>query len=296
MLSKQLLSLICLLQSYLSMGTSIELKPSYHTGQYYNISRIVVIADVHDDLYRFQNILIDAKIIDDKNQWIAEANTVVIQLGDQIDRKSMDNDDIPNKHHFRVIKYTDQLKKNAQNKGSDFVSLVGNHELMNIDKIRKKEDILDIVSRRPVIMMIDNYLFCHGGFKLNHYRILKTYHKHLIDINEIWFKYLNQIELSDNEIDILNALILDKDDSILYTRNLGDKYDNSKLFRTLDIDYMFVGHSETDNIYLKDKVWHLDQMLRHAFDDKIYNYVEIEDGNITIKSLSKYYNRKYKYS
>ena len=296
MKANKLVNLLLILQYVFSYSSPIGLKPSYHSSIYYNISRIVVVADVHDDLNRFQNILIDAKIIDNDNQWIAEKNTIVVQLGDQIDRKSMDNDDIPNKHHFRVIKYTDQLKQNAQAKGSDFVSMVGNHELMNIDKIRKKQDILEIVSRRPIVSLIDNYLFCHGGLKLYHYRMLKSYHKNLKDLNEIWYKYLNNIELTNEEIEILNVLILDKNDSILYTRNLGDKYDNSRLFRALDVEYMFVGHSETENIFLKDKVWHLDQMLRYAFDDKIYNYIEIQDGNITVRSLSKYYDRKYKYN
>jgi hypothetical protein len=266
----------------------MPLKSSYPSNIFFNVSRIVVVADIHDDLFRFQNILLDAKVINDKNEWIADRNTVVVQLGDQIDRKSIDNDDIPAKHHFRVVKYTEQLKQSAQNKGGDFVSLIGNHELMNIDKIRKKEDIQYIISHRPIIVLINNYAFCHGGLKLEHYKLLKLYKKTLKDLNEIWYKYVNTIELSNEEIDILNALILDKQDSILYTRQLGDKFDHNKLFRSLDVDYMFVGHSETTNIFLKDRVWYLDQMLRTAFDDKIYNYIDIHHDNITIRSLSSY--------
>jgi hypothetical protein len=48
---------------------------------------------------------------------------------------------------------------------------------------------------------------------------------------------------------------------------------------------MFVGHSETKHIYLKNKVWHLDQVLRTAFDAKTYTYIDIVDGNITVKNL-----------
>ena len=277
--------LILLLHS-LSFG--MELKSSFPSNIYYNISRLLVVADIHDDLYRFQDILMNAKIINDKGEWVADKNTMVIQLGDQIDRKSIDNDDIPNKHHFRVVKYTEQLKNMAQEKGSEFVSLIGNHELMNIDKIRQKEDIQYIISRRPIVALVNNYAFCHGGLKLEHYKLLKLYNKNIKDLNEIWYKYVNQVELSNNEIDILNALILDKQDSILYTRKLGDKFDNSKLFRLIDVEYMFVGHSETPYIYLKDKVWYLDQMLRPAFDSKTYNYIDIYNNNITVRTLRKY--------
>lgn len=265
---------------------SIIIKP-YYTAEhtYVNISRIVIIADIHDDLDRFKTILQNARIIDKNNDWIALPNTLVIQLGDQIDRKHIDDDDISNKHHFRMTRYTDYLQTVASQKGSDFISLIGNHELMNIEKIKNKLDIRYIISKRPIVAIVDNYLFCHGGFHLEHYRLLKSFHKNIRDLNEIWYKYVYDIHLTSEEILILNALILDTENSILYTRKTADKYDNNNLFRHLDLEYMFVGHSETDNIYLKNKVWHLDQVLRAAFDKEIYTYLDITDGNITVKNL-----------
>jgi hypothetical protein len=48
--------------------------------------RIVVIGDMHGDIRRFKNILIDAKIINNNLEWIAEPpETIIVQLGDQVD-------------------------------------------------------------------------------------------------------------------------------------------------------------------------------------------------------------------
>jgi hypothetical protein len=255
------------------------------TQSYANISRIVIIADIHSDLTRFKAILQNAKVIDANGDWIAEKNTLLVQLGDQIDRKHIDNDDISSKHHFLLTRYTNNLQKLALQKGSDFISLIGNHELMNIAKIKNKLDIRYIIGRRPVVAIVNNYLFCHGGFHLEHNKLLQSFHKNIRDLNEIWYKYVYDINLTSDETVLLNALILDTENSILYTRKTADMYDTNILFNHLDLEYMFVGHSETENIYLKNKVWHLDQVLRSAFDDRIYTYMTIVDGNMTINSL-----------
>lgn len=246
-------------------------------NDYKNISRIVVIADIHDDLFRFKKILQTAKIIDKHDSWIAD-KTLVVQLGDQIDSK--DNND--NKHHFRMIKYTEYLKNKANTKDSDFVSLIGNHELMNIDKIKKHEILQHIISKRPIVFIVNNYLFCHGGFHTEHLNMLSNYGKSIKDLNEIWRKYVKDIHLSIDEIKLLDYLILDTQNSILYNRkNLNDH----EVFEYLDIEYSFVGHTITNDIYLHNRVWHLDQYLHKAFDDKKYNYLDIVDGKIIIRSI-----------
>jgi len=58
-------------------------------------NRLVIIGDIHGDIKRFKNILLDAKIINNNIEWIAEPqNTIVIQMGDQIDslNRIEDND------------------------------------------------------------------------------------------------------------------------------------------------------------------------------------------------------------
>ena len=98
-------------------------------------SRIVIIGDIHGDIRRFKGILIDAKIINKNIEWIAEpSNTIVVQMGDQVDSINRD----PQLDNWEVlpdvemIYFTNMLHKIAQSKGGRVISLIGNHELMNI--------------------------------------------------------------------------------------------------------------------------------------------------------------------
>lgn len=293
MISKLLYTLLLFIQVFADASLIPIILPDeitrYHvvpSSIYTNISRIIVIADVHDDLERLQIILQDAQIINNKNDWIAPSNTVVVQLGDQIDRKPIDKDDITGKHHFRVVKYTAYLKTIAMQSGGDFISLIGNHENNNIEKIRSKSFIQNIISKRPIVAIVNNYLFCHGGYNLDHHKILKMYHRNIKDLNDIWYKYVYNLELKADETFLLNNLILDKENSILYTRKSPSKEENQKLFRYLNIEYMFVGHQELQHLSLRNGIWYLDQILRQAFDTNVYNYLDIHDDNITIKSLT----------
>jgi len=105
--------------------------------------RIIVIGDLHGDLKITLKCLKIANIINDSCDWIAEPNTVVVQIGDQIDscrpingEKNcndilIDNDsgdDILILNLFTLLK--NQAKQKDPN--SDVISLLGNHELMNI--------------------------------------------------------------------------------------------------------------------------------------------------------------------
>jgi hypothetical protein len=252
-----------------------------------NSSKIVVIADVHADITRFKSILMDADILDESGRWIAVPNTVVVQLGDQIDPKAPDAFDIDDTHHFKMIYYTDSLKKMANANNCDFISMIGNHELYNLDKIKKKEELHSIIAKRPVLLKLGEYIFCHGGFKAQHYRLLSLYSKQLTDVNTIWTKYVNDVPLLANEETLLNSLILHTEDSILFTRTPDTKADIDSLFRTIGIDYMFVGHTAFQYLHLKYKVWYLDLYLKDAFEAMIYSYLVIEDDNIMIKHLDE---------
>lgn len=131
-------------------------------------SRIIVIGDIHGDLDALINSLILAKVIklpntsDDNNglpdykdrthkrmfdffhsiEWIGE-DTFVIQLGDQIDRTrpiDWDENDVAigdtikdegsSLHIFFLIWYLNQI---ARENGGRVLSVLGNHEIMNIE-------------------------------------------------------------------------------------------------------------------------------------------------------------------
>ena len=54
----------------------------YIYNNHYN--NIIIIGDIHGDLKRLKNILLNENIITKNLEWIKE-NIIVIQLGDQID-------------------------------------------------------------------------------------------------------------------------------------------------------------------------------------------------------------------
>lgn len=248
-------------------------------------SSIYIFADLHADINRFKNILINANIIDSYNNWIAHPNTTVIQLGDQIDPKQADIFDIDDRHHFRMIYFTENLKKMANDNGSEFISLIGNHELYNIHKIKNKHILRSIIAKRPIIYKKNEYIFCHGGFKLDHYYLLNIYNKSIDDINKIWYKFVFDLPLDPIEILLLNKLIIDPVNSILFTRTVDKKDDVRNLLNLLHISNIFVGHTEVNSLTIKNNVWFLDLFLKDAFDNIDYNYIVIDNNNIIIKHL-----------
>lgn len=85
--------------------------------------RLVAIGDIHGDLEAFHRALRVAGATDEHGRWTG-GKLVVVQTGDQIDRGDDDR---------AVIELTDQLKDVAVAAGGRFVSLIGNHEAMNVN-------------------------------------------------------------------------------------------------------------------------------------------------------------------
>ena len=104
--------------------------------------RVVVIGDIHGDWDLTLKSLRLAKVIDEKNEnkWIG-GNTIVVQVGDQIDRcrytgiacdkKEATQDDEGN--DWKILQYFTNLHKQAEEHGGAVYSLLGNHELMNVN-------------------------------------------------------------------------------------------------------------------------------------------------------------------
>ena len=105
------------------------------------VPRIIVIGDVHGDWDRTLKVLKIAKVIDQSNNWIG-GNTVVVQLGDQIDRCRFSNipcyiqgaTEYDEGNDLKLLKYFTQLHKQAQKHGGAVYSLLGNHEVMNVQQ------------------------------------------------------------------------------------------------------------------------------------------------------------------
>lgn len=273
-----------------------------------NAERIIIIGDVHGDIKRFKSVLIDSKIINNNLEWIAEPpNTIIIQLGDQIDslnRTTTENWEILN--DCEMIYFTEHLNNIARVKGGFCISLIGNHELMNVigdfsyvspsslnnneimrrDLFKPRGSIALILGKRPLIIKIKDLLFCHAKLELEHLEILKKYNKDIFYINNIWNNYLynNKIDIEDKEI--LDKIIIGSN-GILWNRKENNKNETSLLFKELNISYMFIGHTALDRISLADdQIWYCDTGLSRAFGTNKYQYIDINKNNINVKTIS----------
>jgi len=103
------------------------------------VERIIVIGDLHGDWDMTIKSLKVGKVIDNNNNWIG-GETVVVQVGDQIDRcrfsgiscklpEATKNDEASD---FKILNYFTELHYQAQKVGGAVYSIIGNHELMNV--------------------------------------------------------------------------------------------------------------------------------------------------------------------
>ena len=84
--------------------------------------KIIAIGDLHGDFEAYENILRDAGLTNKRGRW-AGGDAILVQTGDIVDRGPDSK---------KIIEHLQKLKKRANRKGGDVVTLVGNHEAMNM--------------------------------------------------------------------------------------------------------------------------------------------------------------------
>lgn len=270
-------------------------------------SRMIVIGDIHGDLKRFKNILIDANIINNDLEWIAQPQeTIVVQLGDQVD--SMNR--APNIQDWEVLDdmtmlhFTDSLDNIAKAKGGRVISLIGNHELMNVignfsyvsskSKVPNRTDyfkptgtLSGILSNRPLVIKIGPLFFCHAGIKKQHLDLLIKYEKPVSYINEIWRHYMSTGTIYVNDKELFDKLLLDMD-GILWTRTVDDNDDMTTVLNTLGCEYIFIGHTTVENVQLVgNRLWYVDTGISRAYGSMSYQYIDIYNNNISVKTITE---------
>tara|TARA_B110000444_G_C18786743_1_gene570311 strand:+ start:113 stop:967 length:855 start_codon:yes stop_codon:yes gene_type:complete len=274
--------------------------------EYTSYDRIVVIGDIHGDLKRFKNILINAKIINNNLEWIAvPSNTIVIQMGDQIDSLNRSNEikEWEKIKDIEMLYFTNSLDNLAKIRGGRLLSLIGNHELMNIlgnfsyvsdnsnymnrhNGFKPNGELSNILANRPLVVKINDLLFCHAGIKRNHIDILLKYNKDISYINELWNKFvlLNKVKIEDKEI--FDNIILDSSDGILWTRDINEN-ELEYVLNNNKCSYMFIGHNTVDKVTLyKNKLWLTDTGISRAYGKENYQYIDISNNNISIKEIN----------
>ena len=200
-----------------------------------------------------------AGVIDDKNNWIGE-DTVVVQIGDQIDRcrgylYKCDNKNATlndENSDVKILKYFTELHKQAQKKGGAVYSLLGNHELMNVmgdlryvsykglsefdkdendvikgkkirrEKFKRGNDLANFMAcTRQSVLIVGSNLFVHAGIVP---KLAKKYKVN--EINSIIRKWLLN-KLDDGKD--FKKIIKSMDYSPFWNRTLGQLAPNQKM-------------------------------------------------------------------
>lgn len=288
------------------------------------VDRIIVIGDIHGDMNKLLEMLQIGKVIDNNNKWIGK-DTVVVQLGDQIDScrpdlgedckdKNTTKDDIAN--DINILYFMTNLHKQAQKEGGAVYSILGNHELMNVDgdftyvsfenlndrqhfngiedrynKFSPGNDIANYLAcTRKMALIIGSNLFVHAGIVPE---IIKKYD--VDDLNTIMSLYLfNELENQEIFYDIFSS----GDVSPLWNRVFGNIHKNKneckRLMQPLEEVYkvgrIYVGHTPQlnsgVNSYCDNRVWLTDVGASKAFDKYItmkskYNKLDSQVLEIT---------------
>ena len=274
--------------------------------EYVPAERIIVIGDVHGDIKRFKKILKEASIINDDLEWIAQPpNTVVVQLGDQVDsmNRSADIKEWEVLDDTNIIHFTASLDNIARIKGGRMISLIGNHEFMNtignFSYVSTKSNmpsrtkafmpggmLSPILADRPLVLKIGQHFFCHAGIKKHHLDLLESHGKSLSYVNQMWKQYIltNKIHIEDKEL--FDKLILEPD-GILWTRTLDTPNDLMNVLQRLKCSYIYIGHTTVENIQTaNERVWFVDTGISRAFGTSSFQYLDIVGSTTYVKQVT----------
>jgi hypothetical protein len=285
--------------------------------------RIIAIGDIHGDFDVFIKTLLLGKIIDENNKWIVN-DTIVIQMGDQIDSMRAESMAVKKESgRFSFIKINNLIKKldkQAVKKKSRIISILGNHEVMNLlndfrytglneflettDDINSSENdlkedrqnffknnkdiIYDFACNRNVVVKIGSWLFVHGGLILE---IIEEYD--LEKINQITSNWILGKKIKPEDF---NKILGFNPKSPLWNRDFGgSEVDCNYLYKTLNfinVNHMVIGHtiqSNGVNSLCNKKLWRSDVGLsnRKSSDDiKKIEIIEIIDDGKKINILN----------
>lgn len=268
--------------------------------------RIIAIGDVHGDLGRVVENLKALQIIDNNLNWIAQPpNTVVVQVGDQVDSLSRGTTkDWETMGDVEVIKFMDRLDDIARRYGGRVISILGNHEFMNTEgnfmyvseksmnisggsdkraqAFRPGGQYAMLLSKRNIIVKIGNLVFCHGGILPQH---LDICHNNYARINHVIRKYMRGESL-DGEEQMIQQVVLDMD-GIIWTRKYFELLSSGQLdelqslmqhiCNRLQVKSVVVGHNTVNRMVTipGGSLWFVDVALSRAYDSNFNEILEI---------------------
>lgn len=158
---------------------------------YPGVERIIAIGDLHGDFNAMLKVLQLAQVIDNKGEWIG-SNTYVVQVGDILDCDRGGNKICgQGAEEIKILNYLFRLNKKSQIDGGRVITILGNHELMNVmgnfsyaseqhikalgGEIKRRELFRPggqitrkMACNMQPIVKIGNFIFVHGALLPHH--------------------------------------------------------------------------------------------------------------------------------
>lgn len=286
--------------------------------------RIVVIGDVHGDLSRLTKVLLSLGIISRECKWVADPpNTVVVQMGDQLDSASRVPPSMATEWEtggtssdLDTVVFMDKLDRIAQASGGRVVSLLGNHELMNYlgdftyvsnpsmiatggelgrrAHFSAQGNVGAILARRNVVVRIGQLLFVHGGILPHHLEVVGG---DLRVINSLARKLFRRESLEPEEMIACQSLFIEPE-GLLWTRRYADNGNPAlepmiqAVLASQGAQSIFVGHSTVSRVapLFAGKLWLMDAMFSRSYGSEQYQVVDIRQNNRDGNSGGPAYN------
>jgi hypothetical protein len=270
------------------------------------VRRIIAIGDLHGDFRALLRCLRLAKVIDGNRAWTG-GDTVVVQLGDQVDSKCRPNTGTCEKDEvgdeLKILKFVDALHVAAQKSNGAVYSLLGNHELMNVmgnlnyssaenlvsfggaqgrmNKFAPSGEIaVYLACNRNSIMKIGDYIFVHGGLLPK-----KARQYTLENINKIIREYLLGHK-QQQDPDVQDLLV--GQESPFWTRMFSDLLSGNsaaacdtlnETVEYLKVKGMVVGHTVQPrgiNSGCQGQIWRTDVALSRSFGGSSHHKIKIQ--------------------
>lgn len=287
--------------------------------------RVVVIGDVHGDLGRLTLTLQALGVINGNWEWVAEPrDTIVVQMGDQLDSAWR----VPESQRtpwemvadVDVVFFMDKLDAIARCHGGRVLSLIGNHEFMNIvgdfsyvsetsmtktggDGGRRAMlsqpmggALRHVLAKRNIVLQIGELLFVHGGLLPAHLDALGEEDRvgvcELHRINSVFRKFIREQPLDPEEASILNQVIMDMN-GIIWSRHYVSHPE--QLVRPVILEVLervgckavFVGHNTVDQIVplVDGRLWLTDAMFSRAYGSDKMQVLNVWRGSSDTEAL-----------
>ncbi|MCL2822654.1 MAG: metallophosphoesterase [Polyangiaceae bacterium] len=294
-------------QSTTAKTTQAQPQPEDTSYRFTTTGRVIAIGDLHGDMNATIRALRTANVIDNNNKWSA-GNAVLVQTGDILDR----GDD-----ERAILDLFQRLQSEAEQSGGAIHTLIGNHEVMNIEGdfryvthngfttfenvvsppnpiIETKTPTIQIpralafapggpyakqLAKHHTIIMVNNTVFAHGSVLPKHVKY---------GIGKINRDVQNWMNNTTRNL----PTIMSNDDAPTWSRRFSSPNLNptdcqtlSDMLSQIGAQRMVIGHTPQKNginSECNQRVWRIDVGLASHYGSNPSQVLEIANDNVRI--------------